>query len=92
MNTQTDRGAGVRQITAFPPREVEAPDELQVEGMGGVKHGETHDVGLLVHYVIQPQQWEVLDGERQKPKIHMSDFVDDELNLEQYCAQLSVMK
>lgn len=55
MNTQTDRGAGVREITAFPPREVEAPDELQVEGMGGVKHGEAHDVGLLVHYVIQSQ-------------------------------------
>lgn len=55
MNTQTDRGAGVREITAFPPGEVEAPDELQVEGMGGVKHGEAHDVGLLVHYVIQSQ-------------------------------------
>lgn len=52
---ETDRRAGVRQITAFPPRKVQAPDELQVEGMGGVKHGETHNVGLLIHYIIQSQ-------------------------------------
>lgn len=52
---ETDRRAGVRQVTALPPREVEAPDELQIEGMGGVKHGEAHNVGLLVHYIIQSQ-------------------------------------
>lgn len=71
---ETDRGAWVRQVAAFPPGEVEAPDELQVEGMGGVEHGETHDVGLLIHYVIQPQQWEVLHP--RKKKREMSDHAD----------------
>lgn len=52
---ETDRRAGVRQVTALPPREVKAPDELQIEGMGGVKHGETHNIGLLIYYVIQSQ-------------------------------------
>lgn len=52
---ETDRRAGVCQVTAFPPREVETPDELQIEGMGGVKHGETHNIGLLIHYIIQSQ-------------------------------------
>lgn len=52
---KTDRGAGVRKVTALPPRKVEAPDELQIEGMGGVKHGESHNVGLLIHYIIQSQ-------------------------------------
>lgn len=30
--------------------------------MGVVKHGETHNVGLIVHYVIQSEQREVLNG------------------------------
>lgn len=34
--------------------------------MGGVKHGETHDVGLLIHYVIQSQEWEVLEKEEEE--------------------------
>lgn len=57
----TDRRAGVRQVAALPPGQVQAPDELQVEGVGGVKHGEAHDVGLLVHDVIQSQEGEVLE-------------------------------
>lgn len=57
---ETHRRPGVRQVTSLPPREIQAPDELQVEGMGGVKHGEAHDVGLLIHYVIQSQEREVL--------------------------------
>lgn len=58
----TDRRAGVGQVTAFPPGEVEAADELQVEGVSGVEHGEAHDVGLVVHNVIQPQEREILQG------------------------------
>ncbi len=52
---KTDRGAGVREVAALTPREVEAPDELQIEGMGGVKHGEPHNIGLLIHYIIQSE-------------------------------------
>lgn len=50
---ETNRRAGIRQVTALPPREVEAPDELQIEGVCGVKHGETHNIGMLIHYIIQ---------------------------------------
>lgn len=45
---------------AFPPRQAETPDELQVEGVAAVQHGEAQDVGLVVHHVVQPQQREVL--------------------------------
>lgn len=48
----TDRRTGVGEVTTLPPGKVEAPDELQVEGMGGVEHGETYNVGLLIHYII----------------------------------------
>lgn len=52
---ETDRRAGVRQVTALPPGEVEAPDKLQIKGMGGVEHGETHNIGLLIHNIIKSQ-------------------------------------
>ena len=58
------RGPGVGEVTALSPGQVEAPDELQVEGVGGVEHGEAHDVGLLVHHVPQVQPGEVLGGVR----------------------------
>lgn len=59
------RRAGVRaDVAALPPGQVEAPDELQVEGMAAVEHGEAHDVGLIVHHVVQPEQREVLETER----------------------------
>lgn len=48
------------KVTALPPRQVEAPEELQVERVAAVQHGEAHDVGLVVHHVIQPQQREIL--------------------------------
>lgn len=57
----TDRWARVRQITALPPGKVQAPDELQVERMGGVKHRKANDVGLLVHDILQSQQGEILN-------------------------------
>lgn len=47
-------------VAAFPPRQVQAPDELQVEGVAAVQHGEAHNVGLIVHHVVQPKQREVL--------------------------------
>lgn len=58
---ETDRWARVRQITALPPGKVQAPDELQEERMGGVKHGKANDVGLLVHDILQSQQGEILN-------------------------------
>lgn len=81
----TDRRARVGQVAAFPPGEVEAADELQVERVRGVEHGEAHDVGLVVHNVIQPQEREVLraprttqQGKKGKRKrvFQMSDHVD----------------
>lgn len=63
------RWAGVRaDVAAFPPGQVEAPDELQVEGMAVVEHGKAHDVGLVVHHVIQPEQREVLQTERERER------------------------
>ena len=50
---ETDRGAGIREVAALPPGEVEAPDELQIEGVCGVEHGEAHNIRVLIHYVIQ---------------------------------------
>lgn len=39
------RGSRVRaDVAALPPGQVEAPDELQVERMADVQHGEAHDV------------------------------------------------
>lgn len=61
MVWETDRWAGVCQITALPPGKVQAPDELQVERMGGIKHGKANDVGLLVHDILQFQQGEILN-------------------------------
>lgn len=51
-------------VASFPPRQVQASDELQVEGMAGVQHGEAHDVGLIAHHVVQPEQREVLEEKR----------------------------
>ena len=51
---ETDRGAGIREVAALPPRQVQAPDELQIERVCGVEHGEAHNIGVLIHYVIQP--------------------------------------
>lgn len=45
---------------ALPPGQVKAAQELQVEGVRAVEHGEAQDVGLVVHHVVQPQQREVL--------------------------------
>lgn len=58
--------------------------------MGGVKHGETHNIGLLIHYIIQSQQWEVLERRwrsregvgRERQQIQMSDNVDNISNLD----------
>lgn len=83
----TNSRAGVGQIAALPPGEIQAPDELQIEWVCGVKHGETHDVGLLIHYVIQSQQGEVLRRpgskkrgagclQREREEIQVSDSVD----------------
>lgn len=58
---EADRRAGVRQIAAFPPGKVQAPDELQVERMRGVEHGKANNVGLLIHDVLQSQQREILN-------------------------------
>lgn len=56
------RWSGVRaDIAAFLPGQVEAPDELQVEGMTAVQHGEAHNVGLIAHHLFQPKQREVLE-------------------------------
>lgn len=60
------RGSWVgADAAAFSPGQVEAPDELQVEGMAAVQHGEAHDVGLIVHYVVQSEQREILKTETQ---------------------------
>lgn len=53
-------------VASFHPGQVEAPEELQVEGVTAVQHGEAHDVGLIVHHVVQPQQREVLKTDGQK--------------------------
>lgn len=53
-------------IAAFPPGHVEAPDELQVERVTAVQHGEAHNVGLIVHHIVQPEQRKVLESDRQK--------------------------
>ena len=50
---ETDRGPGICEVAALPPREVEAPDELQIEGVCGVEHGEAHNIGVLIHNIIQ---------------------------------------
>ena len=61
------RWAGVgAEFTALPPGQVETPDELQVEGMAAVEHGETHDVGLVIHHVVQSQQGKVLIDIRER--------------------------
>lgn len=79
---ETDRRARVGQVAAFPPGEVEAADELQVERVGGVEHGEAHDVGLVVHNVIQPQEREILhganitQGKENERVFQMSDHAD----------------
>ena len=39
-------------VTAFPPGQVQAPDEFQVERMAAVQHGEAQDVGLIIHHFI----------------------------------------
>lgn len=63
----THRRSRVRADTAaLPPRQVEAPDKLQVEGMTVVQHGEAQNVGLIVHHVVQPKQREVLRRERER--------------------------
>lgn len=46
--------------------------------MSSVKHGKPHNVGLLIHYIIQSQQWEILDRKKvskEKEKIPVSDNV-----------------
>ena len=48
------------EVTSFSPRQIEAPDELQVEGMTAVQHGESYNVGLFIYNIIQPQQREIL--------------------------------
>ncbi len=55
-------------MAAFPPGQVEAPDELQVEGMTTVQHGEAHNVGLIVHHLVQPKQREVLETDRERER------------------------
>lgn len=82
----TNSRAGVGQIAGLPPGKIQAPDELQIERVRGVKHGETHNVGLLIHYVIQSQQGEVLRRQgrkrrgrgvcRGRAEIQVSDNVD----------------
>lgn len=62
-------------VAAFPPRQVQAPDELQVEGMAAVQHGEAHNVRLIAHHVIQPEQREVLEEERRKTYIFSVFYV-----------------
>lgn len=55
------RGPRVRtDPAAVPPGQAEAPDEVQVEGVAAVEHGEAQDVGLVPHHIVQPQQREVL--------------------------------
>lgn len=50
--------------------------------MGGVEHGEAHDVGLVVHNVIQPQEREILhganitQGKENERVFQMSDHAD----------------
>lgn len=34
--------------------------------MAAVEHGEAHDVGLVIHHIIQPQQGEVLKSQRRR--------------------------
>lgn len=53
-------------VAAFPPGHVEAADELQVEGMTAVQHGETQNVGLIIHHVVQLEQREVLQTDRER--------------------------
>jgi hypothetical protein len=43
--------------------------------MGGVEHGEPYDVGLVIDYVIQPQQGEVL-GEGEERISWVSDMYE----------------
>lgn len=70
--------------------------------MRRVKHGKSHNIGLLIHYIIQSQEREVLEkkrsGEgvcRERQKIQVSDNVDSVSNLsseEKYFAKKSVIK
>lgn len=43
--------------------------------MGDVEHGEPYDVGLVIDYVIQPQQGEVL-GEGEEMICWVSDVYE----------------
>lgn len=56
-------------VAAFAPRQVQAADELQVEGVAAVQHGEADDVGLTVHHLVQAQQREVLRKRRRKRRL-----------------------
>lgn len=50
--------------------------------MCGVEHGEAHDVGLVVHNVVQPQEREILrganikEGKEKERVFQMSDHAD----------------
>lgn len=81
VQSRTHRWSWVRADTAaLPPRQVEAPEELQVEGVAAVQQGEAQDVGLIVHHVVQPEQREVLrteeeegcDVKHEKGALHMT--------------------
>lgn len=61
------RGSRVwADVAALPPGQVEAPDELQVERMADVQHGEAHDVWLIVHHIVKSQEWEILKTETER--------------------------
>lgn len=36
--------------------------------MRSVKHGESHNIGLFIHYIIQSQEGEVLEEEEKKKR------------------------
>ena len=72
MCDETYRWARVRQVTALSPRQVQAPDKLQVKRVRGVEHGEAHDVGLVIHDVVESQQREVLQGGREDRRANES--------------------